>query len=206
MPVHPLGELRHGQIRIKGGPAIVTAETLRHCTRLTDFLSIQKHDRTASVQKLERCQRAAGFCRAKPASTRIRATYNSRSHAAFVVVLNVIDQMRAQAVRYCYHFAIVIIDTAIRINAFKGVVRLVMIDGVESGLDQLSLTLNRVTAAYEVIGLREEVSGAAFTSLSDQESPSFRGCVVCEIASEAVDAFGLPVGEDGVDAGPGAGP
>src|SRR5260221_24573 len=78
-----------------------------------------------------------------------------------------------------------------------------MIDGVESGLDQLSFTLNRVTAAYERIGLREEVSGAAFTSLSDQESPRFRGCVVCEIASEAIDAFGLPVGEDVVDAAPG---
>jgi hypothetical protein len=42
-----------------------------------------------------------------------------------------------------------------------------MIDGVESGLDQLFLTVDRVTAAYERIGLCEEVSGAAFTSLSD---------------------------------------
>src|SRR5208282_249184 len=127
---------------------------------------------------------------------------DGRGDAAFVVILNVSDQMRTHAPGDARHLRIVLVEAPIRIDSLQRVIGLIVVDCVEPGMDEILLVLHRIATPRKGIGLRKKESRSAHTSLCDQKGPRLHWNVMRKVAPKTIDTFFLPIGEDPIDAVP----
>src|SRR5580692_1088732 len=113
MVIDPSRKFRHRPVVENRGASIVAAESCNASARFPDLLSVQKHRRAASIEKLQWRELIAGFRGTKAAVSRTLADDDGRSYPPLIVILNVIDKMAAHSGGRADQFVVITIQIAV---------------------------------------------------------------------------------------------